>query len=314
MDVAITGATGFVGAALVRSHLERGDLVRVLVRDTGAAIRHPPSIRVYHGDLAVAETIPVDFAAGADVLYHCAAEIRDESAMASINVSGTRALARLTTGRAARWVQVSSASVYGAVRSGTIIEASPIRPDSLYGRTKAEAEEIVRATAAAGGFEAVVVRPSNIFGTGMPSNALYKLFTAIERRWFFPVGKPGAMMNYVHVENVVNALMLCATHPVAAGRTYNVSDELLVEQLAAIVADELGMRCPTLRLPEPPLRVLATVLGGLPGMPLTHRHLDALTTHARYASDRIRQELAYNPVVSLEAGLRELASSWKRGR
>lgn len=234
--------------------------------------------------------------------------------MQATNIEGTRLLARAAAGRIGRWVQVSSASVYGAVRSGVVTEDSPLQPDSVYGRTKVESEAVVRAAAAVGGFAASILRPSNIFGPGMPGNALYKLFGAIERGWFFPIGKPGAVMNYVHVDNVVAAAMLCATHPAATGRTYNVSDEMPLEQLADVVAEELASRPSALRLPEAPLRMLASVFGFLPGIPLTHRHLDALTVRARYASDRIRYELAYRPAISFEAGLRELARGWKHGR
>ena len=314
MEIAITGASGFVGGALVRKHLERGDSIRVLARDPGAAICRLPSVRAFRGDLARAETIPADFVAGADVLYHCAAEIRDERMMEATNVRGTQALARLAAGRIGRWVQVSSASVYGAVRSGTATEDSPLQPDSVYGRTKVESEEVVRSAAASGGFGASILRPSNIFGAGMPSNALYKLIAAIERGWFFCIGEPGAVMSYMHIDNVAAAAMLCATHPAAAGRTYNVSDEMPLERLAAIVADELGTSLPALRLPEAPLRMLASVLGFLPGIPLTHRHLDALTARARYESDRIHNELAFRPAISFETGLRELVRGWKRGR
>lgn len=314
MEIAITGASGFVGGALVRKHLECGDTVRVLVRDPGAAVCRLPSVRNFQGDLAHADTIPADFVAGADVLYHCATEVRDERLMQAANVEGTRALARLAAGRIDRWVQVSSAAVYGAVRSGMIAEDNPLRPDSLYGRTKTESEEIVRAMAAAGGFGLAVVRPSNIFGAGMSSTALFRLFGMIEGGLFCFIGKPQAMMNYVPVDNVAAALVLCGTRAAAAGRTFNVSDQLPIEPFVAIVAEAIGVRPPTLRLPELPLRVLASALGMLPGSPLTHRHLDALTLHAWYSSENIRRELAYNPAVSLEAGLRELARYWKRRR
>lgn len=314
MEIAITGASGFVGAALVRSHLERGDSVRVLVRNLGAAVCRVPSVRAFQGDLAIAGAVPEDFVAHADVLYHCAAELRDGRRMEAVNIEGARALARLAAGRIGRWVQVSSASVYGAVRSGTVSEDSPLQPDSRYGRTKAEAETVIRAAGAAGGYGVTIVRPSNVFGPGMPGASLFKLFAMIERGLFCFVGKPRAMMNYVHVDNIVAALVRCGTHERAAGRTYNLSDQMPIENMVAIIADEIGVRRPRLRLPEPPLRVLASAFGWVPGVPLTHRNLDALTRHASYASDRIWQELAYNSVVSLEAGLRELVRRWKRGR
>ena len=309
MDVSVTGATGLVGTSLVQFHLQRGDSVRVLVRDPSAA-RQFRSARVFQGDLRVARAIPPDFVAEADVLYHCAAQVYDERELQATNIAGTRALARLAAGKVRRWVQVSSASVYGAVRSGEITEASPIQPDSEYGRTKAEAEAAVLAEAAAGGFKAVVVRPSNIFGPRMRSGSLFKLFSMIRRGWFCFVGEPGAVMNYIHVDNVASGLALCAISDAAVGHVYNLSQRISIEQLAAIAADEMGARKPTFRMPERPMRVLASLFERVPGSPLTHRNLDALTQRARYASERITRDLGYNAPVSLETGLRELVKSW----
>lgn len=314
MLVAITGGTGFLGSRLAALHRERGDRIRLLKRPGTPRKPVPGAAEIIEADVTVNDDRLQRFVDGADVVCHCAAELRDERLMEAANVQGTRTLARVAAGRIGRWVQVSSAAVYGVPGPGTVTEDSAIQPDSLYGRTKAESEEVVRSAATAGGFDLTILRPTNIFGAGMPGNALYKLFAAIERGWFFHIGSPGAVMNYVHVENVAAAAALCASHPAAAGRTYIVSDEMPLEQLAAIVGKELGVRPSALRLPEPPLRLLASVIGFVPGTLLTHRHLDALTVRTRYASDRIRREIAYNPAVSFETGLRELVRDWKRGR
>lgn len=310
MDVSVTGATGLLGASLVRFHLRRGDSIRVLARDPRAAEQLFPSARVFHGDLKAAQGIPADFVTAADVLYHCAAEIYDERDVWLTNVAGTRALARIAAGKVGRWVQISSASVYGAVRDGLVTEDSPIQPDSEYGRTKVEAEAVVLAEAAAGSFRATIVRPSNIFGPRMSSGSLFKVFAMIRRGLFCFVGPPGAVMNYIHVDNVASALALCATSDIAAGRTYNLSQAISIERLAGIAADEMGVRRPSLRIPENLMRFLASALDRIPGSPLTHRNLDALTQRARFASERITRDLGYNAPVNLETGLRELVKSW----
>ena len=172
-NVAITGASGFIGQHLVRLHLARGDLIRVLAQQPQTAQALGP-VEIVLCDLAHPKVDAlVSFCDGADILYHCAAEIRNEQRMEATNVQSTRTLAQLAAGRIGRWVQVSSAAVYGAVRSGTITEDSPIQPDSLYGRTKSESENIVLCAAADGGYETTIVRPSNIFSAGMPSTALF---------------------------------------------------------------------------------------------------------------------------------------------
>lgn len=309
MLVAITGGTGFIGSQLADLHLARGDPVRILVRP-GTASRPRAGVEVTEGDVTSDDDRLRHFVDDADVLYHCAAEIHDERRMETTNVRGTRALARLASGRVKRWVQVSSAAVYGKPDSVTVTEDRPVRPDTLYGKTKTEAETAVQAAASGGAYEVTIVRPSNIFGAGMRSTALFRLFEMVKRGWFFFVGKPGALMNYTSVENVAAALIACGTHPAAANRIFNVSEDMPIERFAAIIAEELGARTPSLRLPEPPLRALAALFGRLPGMPLTEARLDALTVRARYSSDRLRQELAYRPDRSLEEGLRELVRHW----
>lgn len=312
--VAITGASGYIGRHLVRHHLARGDLVKVLTRQPQVTQTAGP-VEVVACDLAHPQADALArFCDGASVLYHCAAEMRDESRMETVNVQGTRMLAQVAAGRVGRWVQLSSTAVYGAVRSGTITEDNPLRPDSLYGRTKSAAEQLILSAAAGGGYAITIVRPSNVFSAEMASTALFRLFAMLDRGMFFFIGKAQAMMNYVHLDNVAAALVRCGTMEAAAGRSYNLSDQMPIEQFIAIVAEEIKAPCPTLRLPEAPLRLLASTLGWLPGLPLTHRNLDALTMRACYESSRIGRELSYSPVVSLEAGLRALAKEWKVAR
>src|SRR5258708_8482757 len=120
--MAVRGATGFVGRVVVRQHIQRGDSIRVLVRDPYATARRFPSVHVFTGDLASAETISEDFVANADVLYHCAAEGQDEARMEAINIGGTRALPRLAPGTTRPWVQVTTVSVYGPAPPAPITE------------------------------------------------------------------------------------------------------------------------------------------------------------------------------------------------
>lgn len=118
-------------------------------------------------------------------------------------------------------------------------------------------------------------------------------------------------MNFVHIDNVVRALALCATHPAAVGRDYLVSDQLTVERLAAVVAEETGRTMPRLRLPLAPVRALARIAGMLPFSPLNTARVDALSGRSIYSTQCIVQELGYQPVKPFESGLRELVKVWK---
>ena len=128
------------------------------------------------------------------------------------------------------------------------------------------------------------------------------------------IGPPGAVANYVHVDNVVHALQLCAVHPSAPGEMFNLSDQRTVEEFVGAIAAALNRRPPRLRLPESPLRMLAAIAGVVASFPLTSSRIDALTTRAHYSSAKIAAALGYRPVVSMEEGLRSLVESWRAER
>lgn len=294
--VAITGGTGFVGCHLVRRHLEAGDRVRVLTRRGDV----PAGAQRIAGDLASGQ-IPRELLDGADILYHCAGEVRDPSRMEAVHVHGTRALAEAARGKVGRWVQLSSVGVYGRRLDGPVVESDPVAPVGVYERTKAEADVIVQNS----GIEHTIVRPSIIFGNDMPNQSLRQLVSMIERGLFFFVGRPGASANYVHIDNVIDALQLAAVHPSANGGTFNISDHLPMEEFVGAIAEALGRKPPRLRLPAAPLRLLARV----PGQPLTTSRIDALTSRAFYPTAKIVSRLGYRQSVPIAEGLRAFVSS-----
>ena len=122
MKVAITGATGFIGRELVFKHLECGNSVKILTRKNKDQLTFPVEVQVVNGDLSDAGDSLPSFVKGVDVLYHCAAEILDESKMFKINVIGTQNLVNASTGIIKHWVQLSSTGVYGKIKSGLITE------------------------------------------------------------------------------------------------------------------------------------------------------------------------------------------------
>ena len=307
--VAITGGTGFIGRHLLARHVALGDRVRYLTRKK--PLDAIPGAEVCIGDLSASETLR-GFVQGADVLYHCAAELRDASAMEKTNVTGTANLLRAATGEIGRWVQLSSTGIYGAVRHGEVREDAEIRPGNAYERSKAAADALV--LAAAEKLSCVLLRPSNVYGADMPNQSLFQLIRMIDKGLFFFIGPRGATVNYVHVENVVDALLACAHATLPAnGRAYIVSDHRPLEAFAGIIAEHLGKPTPRMRLPELPVRALAAACGWLPGVPLKTSRIDALTNRTVYCTDRIEAELGFSNLLSMEAGLAELVRVWKNG-
>ena len=310
--ISITGGTGFIGRKLVRAHLDRGDDVRVLTRDSEKYTNFADNLQLFKGDLRSDSSALKSFVEGTDILYHCAGEIRDPSKMEQTNILGTQNLIAASKRYVGRWVQLSSVGVYGPRRNGLVDECEPCAPVGPYEMSKARSDHIVLQAAQTGDIALSVLRPSNVFGSEMSAQYLFQLISTIEKGLFFYIGEPGTVFSGVHVDNVVNALILCGTKESSNWEIYNLSDELLLEEFVRIIAGKLKKREPTIRVPEKLIRFTASRLERLPGFPLTKSRIDALTTRTIYSSNKIKARLGYRHLVSIEEGIEEIvrARSW----
>lgn len=309
MIVAITGGTGFIGKKLVLRHVKQGDEVRVLSRRKAADSGLPDSVKFWTGDITDYADLH-SFVNGVDVLYNCAGEIRKQDRMYSLHVEGTRKLLDAATGRISRWVQLSSVGAYGMQNEGVITEKFNLNPCGTYESTKVQSDSVVMNSALSGAFEYVILRPSNVYGAGMTNTSLYSLISMIRRGLFFFLGKPGASANYIHVDNVVDALMLCGENSDAGGQIFNLSDFRTMEQFVAIIVSVLGRNEPHARLPILPVRIFAQMFSFLPGFPLSISRIDAMTGRAIYSNEKIEKMLSYQHQLNMEAGLQEVVNYW----
>lgn len=313
MIVAITGGSGFIGRKLVMRHLEQGDEVRVLSRRPPEKSELPDSVKWYSGDLSKSGDL-LSFVDKADVLYHCAGEIKDATKMKALHVEGTARLINMATGRIGRWVQLSSTGAYGQHREGIVTEETRLNPKGQYEETKVQADNLVIHAANQGAFNYVILRPSIVYGETMSNRSLFGLIALIQKGWFFFIGQPSASANYIHVDNVVNALLLCGSVAQANGQVYNLSDYRSMEDFVKIITDSLGCKRPHLRIPELPVRLLIKLLGWIPGVPLTDSRINALTNHTMYDNTKIEQDLGYKHVTPMEDGLTKLVAYWQLDR
>ena len=310
MNVALTGATGFIGNELVLKHLELGNSVRVFTRKDKNLINSPKGVQIFHGDISYDDNTLNAFLNDVDVLYHCAAEIQDESKMYLVNVKGTENLVNAASGRINHLVQLSSTGVYGSPSTGIINEATPVNPQNTYESTKLRSDEIIIKAGMENKFSYSILRPSNVFGVGMKNQSLYKLIEVIDRGLFFFIGKRGAIANYISVENVVNAMILCGQRPIAKGKVYNLSDWLYIECFIALIAKELNKPPPKMRLPKFLLKCIAAVGDVIPQSPLTSSRIEALTRRCIYSTALIDKELNYKHCVTIQDGLSRLVVSY----
>lgn len=313
-EILVTGASGFIGRALVGHLCSLGHSVAALSRKIDNAF--PVGVRSIRGDLLAQSSLPPDLFRGVKAVFHCAGEINDPSNMRRLHVDGTARLLDLAcreavgnSSRPIRWVQLSSVGAYGpGGRSGlerVVTEGSVENARGEYEITKTEADRLLLKASADGKIALTILRPSNVFGPGMPNRSLPGLLSAIRRGLFFYIGSREAISTYVHVEDVVRALAACVGSPIAIGKVYNLSNDCLLSDLVNAVADSCGQNRPRLVIPEFIVRGLAMAFKGRPSWPLTNSRIDALVSRTRYPADLIRRELGFEfsrpvPVSALE--------------
>jgi predicted dehydrogenase/nucleoside-diphosphate-sugar epimerase len=228
--ILVTGAGGFVGRALVRRLEASGQPLRLLVRRPPRTAPANSNLHLVYGDLgnpAVSDRAME----GIDTVYHVGAAMKGgRFEFESGTIWGTRNIvAACEKHKVRKLVYVSSMSVLdhaGHQPGVPVNEASPYEPypeqRGLYTQTKLEAEKIVLEAAAQGRVNAVILRPGQIYGPGAektpPSGTI-----SIAGRWLV-VGNGQRMVPLVHVENVVDALLLAAEHEVPSGTILQLVD------------------------------------------------------------------------------------------
>ena len=302
--IAITGGTGFIGKSLAEKHIQLGDNVRVLSRRDGAPNNYTTH---YKTDLICPDAqVLRSFVDGADVIYHCAGELHDEILMERVHVDGTRVLLQAAQNSNGRWVQLSSVGAYGPCHAGIRNTSSQEMPQGSYERTKTMSDRLVKES----GLDYTILRPSIVFGEGMPNQSMRQMASMIRMRMFFYVGR-GAIMNYVHVDDVVRALIVCGSSFRALNKVYILSDHITIEEMVKSLSIGLGVKTPKLRLPTLPIYLLVKIFGNFPGSPLSQQRLNAITNRCIYDSSLIKSELEFAVELRLQDALIKYAQSIK---
>ncbi len=314
MQVSVTGGTGFIGRVLITRLLESGHNVKVLILRPEEGENLPSSVERIVGDLCSPNKRLEKFCENADILFHCAGQLTNESLMRRIHVDGTKALIEIAKGRIGRWVQLSSIGVYGQNTESEVSEETEPAPCGVYETTKYESDLLLLEPTSDLCFPWSILRPSNVFSTDMPNNSLRQLVSMVRHRLFFYIGTQCANTHYVHVEDVVTALYLCGTQDAAVGRIYNISDDIPLDEFVNTIADSLGQPNPSLHCPITVAKVIAWSLGWLPKFPLTEDRIQALTSLVSYPVTRLESELGFKYTLGVRQGIRNAVRMWHNGK
>jgi len=308
--ILVTGASGFVGQALVPALLEQGYLVRAAVRSIGST-PSAEGLDVFVVGEVGARTDWSSALVDVDFVVHCAARAHvmketESDALAayrSVNVDGLRRLAeQAASAGVRRLVYLSSIKVNGqqTVAGAPFLLSDTPAPEDPYDISKWEAEQALWAVTANKCLEVVVVRPPLVYGKGAKGN-LGRLLKLMRLGVPLPLGAVQNQRSLIGLDNLVDLLIRCVYHPAAAAQTLLVSDseDVSTPDLLRHMAAGLGRSARLLPVPVSVLRLTGRALG-------KQSEIDRLVGSLQIDSHSACELLDWTPPVSLAEGIQRM--------
>ncbi len=307
IPVLVTGATGFVGSRLseLLSTTEKADVTGI-----GRNLDRVSYLRDKRVSLQAVDLLDTDVlkkvVEGKKIIFHTAAALdANPDKTQAVNVDATEKLVKLA-GEAgvSRFVHVSTVGVYDMKNIKEVDETTPLalKHPSTYPRTKAEAEK--RAIDMAKKFEMdlSIVRPSMIYGPGHGIWTVGMFKNIMEDNPVF-LGDGSAHFNPVYIDDVVNAIILCAKHPSASGEAFNISADVTTWYEFMSHYGKLCNKKPK-GLPLIVARLMAFA-NKIPGIstPIDQGFIEMATSYKYFPTQKASKLLGWEAEVTLEEGL-----------
>lgn len=321
MHVVVTGANGFVGRTLCRTLVENGHRVTGIVRRAGTA---PAGVLEWvHGtpEFADIDTHWPAPAGDAHCVVHLAARVHvmnepdsDETQRAfnATNVEGTLRVARAAQlNGVRRFIYVSSIKAI-AGSGGTrepLREDALAQPDDAYGRSKLAAERSLADLRSETGLDVVIVRPPLVYGPDVGAN-FRKMLDTVWRGTPLPFGAVDAQRSLLFVDNLVDALMHCASDARSANGCFHLADDVApsVADLLRAIGRHLGRPARLVPVPVPLLKLAGRLTGRT-------AQIERLTESLVLDASAIGRQLSgWHPPYTLDEGLRATADWYRAWR
>lgn len=313
-SVFLTGASGFVGRAILDHLLATGTPVTAALRKNARAFH--VNVPIFRFESFGVGQNWQSALSGCDVVVHSAARVHVMNdaeadplmAFRKVNVEGTLELARQAAKAGVRrFIFISSVKVNGeGATKGRPYKADDLpAPSDPYGVSKMEAEQGLRALAGSTSMEVVIIRPVLIYGPGVKANFLSMM------RWLdwgvpLPFGAIDNRRSLVALDNLVDLVVICMDHPSAGNQTFLVSDgeDLSTTELLQRMARALRKPARLFPVPSWALQSVAIILGR---KSLARRLFGSLQVDI----EKTRSVLGWVPKVSVDDALSATAQDYQ---
>lgn len=309
--VLVTGANGFIGAALLARLVREKRAVTGSVR--GAVGTHPHWVA---GPELGPDADWRALLAGTEVVIHTAARVHrmreaPDAARAAhlrVNTQGSLALARqAATAGVKRFIFISTLKVMGEETQTPLQANTPPSAHDPYAESKLAAERGLAEIGRDSGMAWVIIRPPLVYGPGVGGN-FAAMMRALARGLPLPLGAvTGNRRSLVGLDNLVDLIVRCIDHPAAANQTFLVSDgeDLSTAELLARLGAAMGKPARLLNMPPSLLSMAAALVGK---RAVAQRLLGSLQVDIGHTC----RTLDWAPPVGVDEGLRRAVRGWTR--
>jgi nucleoside-diphosphate-sugar epimerase len=308
MNVLVIGGSGFVGRNLCQYLLQCGHQVTATLRSLDRELIDDDNINYQPLDLLDAQAPRLDLTGMDCVIYLAArAHVLEDASVdplaefRKLNLEAAVAIADLAAAQGVkRFVYLSSIGVNGIENDQPFDEEDEPAPCEAYALSKFEAEIALTNLCAKAGLELVILRAPLVYGKHAPGN-FGLLVKAVAAGRILPLGGLNNQRSLISIDNLVQLIEICIRHPAAANQLFLVSDDEFVStsQLIRLIGEAIGKPARLVKIPAWLLKLGAGLLG-------KSTQARRLCGSLRVDSSKVRNLLGWQPVVSLQQGLKKL--------
>lgn len=324
MNVLLLGASGFVGSVVLKKLLEAENVsITCVTRDIANKDIYSNSRLFWvELDLLDAEADISSLILNSDIIINCVGELNSFEMMREVNFELVKRIVDLLleTQKNTHFIQLSSVGCYGAItryrgKQMVINEGSEERPIGEYEQTKTLADNYIKEkiTNLVENVTFTIIRPTNVFGENMKSDALRSLASFVKQGKFFYIRDRKSISTYVHVLDVASLILLCANNQEhSKNEVFIASDDSLQVNIINAFVAYFKVKKPNVVVPEFMIRVLSSIIIKVfPGLPLTQARIDSLASRVSFSNDKAKSKLGFCPEFPLETNVNGLLDLWR---